>query len=214
MQTGDAVIGLVDHEGPSYAVAVNKQSPDTTFDPAEFAAVIRDPQNGQAWDEFVALYGPLLYCFGVKHGLQDADAETWCQDVLVSVSRAIAAFEACQGRSKTEKCPDAAFRFPASQEVTGEACVSKPYDATIKDLAAQGPADFVTCFDGPTNAVRETAQRGPIHGHDGCGRGFRDRRSPDRDSSPGRSGRSVGHEAPGRAGVQRLAAPYLPGTGA
>lgn len=27
---------------------------------------------------------------------------------------------------------------------------SKPFDATIKDLAAQGPADFVTCFDGPT----------------------------------------------------------------
>lgn len=28
--------------------------------------------------------------------------------------------------------------------------MSKPFDATIKDLAAQGPADFVTCFDGPT----------------------------------------------------------------
>jgi hypothetical protein len=28
--------------------------------------------------------------------------------------------------------------------------VSKPYDATIKDLAAQGPADFVSWFDGPT----------------------------------------------------------------
>ncbi len=29
--------------------------------------------------------------------------------------------------------------------------MSKPYDATIKDLAAQGPADFVACFDGPTS---------------------------------------------------------------
>jgi predicted transposase YdaD len=28
--------------------------------------------------------------------------------------------------------------------------LSKPYDATIKDLAAQGPADFVSWFDGPT----------------------------------------------------------------
>jgi hypothetical protein len=28
--------------------------------------------------------------------------------------------------------------------------VSKPYDATIKDLAAVGPADFVSWFDGPT----------------------------------------------------------------
>jgi hypothetical protein len=29
--------------------------------------------------------------------------------------------------------------------------MSKPYDATIKDLAAVGPADFVSWFDGPTN---------------------------------------------------------------
>jgi hypothetical protein len=28
--------------------------------------------------------------------------------------------------------------------------VSKPYDATIKDLVAVGPADFVSWFDGPT----------------------------------------------------------------
>ena len=28
--------------------------------------------------------------------------------------------------------------------------MSKPYDATIKDLAAVGPADFVSWFDGPT----------------------------------------------------------------
>ncbi|TVS20416.1 MAG: hypothetical protein EA424_04065, partial [Planctomycetaceae bacterium] len=28
--------------------------------------------------------------------------------------------------------------------------MSKPYDATIKDLAAEGPADFVSWFDGPT----------------------------------------------------------------
>ncbi len=33
---------------------------------------------------------------------------------------------------------------------TGEMLVSKPYDATIKDLAAVGPADFVSWFDGPT----------------------------------------------------------------
>ena len=31
--------------------------------------------------------------------------------------------------------------------------MSKPYDATIKDLAAVGPADFVSWFDGPTTQV-------------------------------------------------------------
>jgi hypothetical protein len=43
------------------------------------------------------------------------------------------------------------FRILASQGFRGEPRVSKPYDATIKDLAAQGPADFVACFDGPTS---------------------------------------------------------------
>jgi predicted transposase YdaD len=35
-------------------------------------------------------------------------------------------------------------------KITGETRVSKPYDATIKDLAAVGPADFVSWFDRPT----------------------------------------------------------------
>jgi hypothetical protein len=33
----------------------------------------------------------------------------------------------------------------------GEPRVPKPYDATVKDLAAQEPAGFVACFDGPTD---------------------------------------------------------------
>jgi hypothetical protein len=33
----------------------------------------------------------------------------------------------------------------------GEPRVSKPYDATVKDLAAQEPAGFVACFGCPTN---------------------------------------------------------------
>jgi predicted transposase YdaD len=44
----------------------------------------------------------------------------------------------------------ATFRSWASPEFTGDRRMSKPFDATIKDLAAQGPVDFVTCFDGPT----------------------------------------------------------------
>jgi RNA polymerase sigma factor (sigma-70 family) len=50
---------------------------------------IRDGANHAAWQEFVALYGPVVYGFARKRGLQDADAADVMQDVLRSISSAI-----------------------------------------------------------------------------------------------------------------------------
>src|SRR6478672_13496507 len=50
---------------------------------------IRDGTNQAAWQEFVDLYGPVVYGFARKRGLQDADAADLMQDVLRSVSSAI-----------------------------------------------------------------------------------------------------------------------------
>jgi RNA polymerase sigma-70 factor (ECF subfamily) len=50
---------------------------------------IRDGTNQAAWQEFVDLYGPVIYGFARKRGLQDADAADLMQDVLRSVSAAI-----------------------------------------------------------------------------------------------------------------------------
>lgn len=50
---------------------------------------IRDGTNHAAWREFVDLYGPVIYGFARKRGLQDADAADLMQDVLRSVSSAI-----------------------------------------------------------------------------------------------------------------------------
>ena len=50
---------------------------------------IRDGANHAAWQEFVGLYGPVIYGFARKRGLQDADAADLMQDVLRSVSSAI-----------------------------------------------------------------------------------------------------------------------------
>ena len=50
---------------------------------------IRDGANRAAWQEFVKLYGPVIYGFARKRGLQDADAADVMQDVLRSVSAAI-----------------------------------------------------------------------------------------------------------------------------
>lgn len=48
---------------------------------------IRDGADSDAWAEFARLYGPVIYGFSRKRGLQDADAADLVQDVLRSVAR-------------------------------------------------------------------------------------------------------------------------------
>ncbi|HEV3258665.1 MAG TPA: sigma-70 family RNA polymerase sigma factor [Gemmataceae bacterium] len=48
---------------------------------------LRDAQDAEAWSQFVDIYGPLVYGFARKHGLQDADAADLMQDVLATVSK-------------------------------------------------------------------------------------------------------------------------------
>lgn len=50
---------------------------------------LRDADNHEAWREFVQLYGPLVYSFARRRGLQDADAADLTQDVMRAVSAAI-----------------------------------------------------------------------------------------------------------------------------
>src|ERR1700736_4307969 len=50
---------------------------------------IRDAQDRDAWGQFVELYGPVVYRFGRKRGLQDADAADLTQTVFQAVSGAI-----------------------------------------------------------------------------------------------------------------------------
>jgi RNA polymerase sigma-70 factor (ECF subfamily) len=50
-------------------------------------ARLRDPRDAEAWQEFVAAYGPVVYGLGRRHGMQDADAADLTQDVLRTVVR-------------------------------------------------------------------------------------------------------------------------------
>jgi RNA polymerase sigma factor (sigma-70 family) len=47
---------------------------------------LRDPLDAAAWRQFVTLYGPLIYGYARKQGLQEADAADLSQDVLVAVA--------------------------------------------------------------------------------------------------------------------------------
>ncbi len=43
---------------------------------------LRDPDDAAAWNQFVDLYAPLVYAYGRRNGLQDADAADLTQEVL------------------------------------------------------------------------------------------------------------------------------------
>ena len=62
---------------------------DSPLTRASLLVQLRTGSNHIAWQEFVKLYGPVIYGFARKRGLQDADAADLMQDVMRSVSSAI-----------------------------------------------------------------------------------------------------------------------------
>jgi RNA polymerase sigma-70 factor (ECF subfamily) len=59
---------------------------------------IREPKDGEAWEEFAEIYGPLVRRFCVRRGLQETDAQDISQEVLLAVARAIPDFQYDPGR--------------------------------------------------------------------------------------------------------------------
>jgi RNA polymerase sigma-70 factor (ECF subfamily) len=59
---------------------------------------ILDSSDAEAWHRFVEIYGPLVYDYGRRHGLQDADAADLTQDVLRAVAGTAGRFVYDPGR--------------------------------------------------------------------------------------------------------------------
>jgi RNA polymerase sigma factor (sigma-70 family) len=54
---------------------------------------IRDLDDQDAWAQFVDLYGPVVYAFAHKRGLQEADASDLTQEVMRAVAGAAGRFQ-------------------------------------------------------------------------------------------------------------------------
>lgn len=54
---------------------------------------LADSADAAAWDEFVAIYRPMIVRIALSRGLQASDADDLAQQVLVSVSRVIGDWE-------------------------------------------------------------------------------------------------------------------------
>ncbi len=50
---------------------------------------LRDAADVAAWDEFVAIYGPLVYRLALRQGLQAADADDVVQQVFSAVAQSV-----------------------------------------------------------------------------------------------------------------------------
>jgi RNA polymerase sigma-70 factor (ECF subfamily) len=48
-----------------------------------------DAADARAWDEMLAVYGPLVYRLARRHGLQPADSDDVVQEVLAAVARSV-----------------------------------------------------------------------------------------------------------------------------
>ncbi len=54
---------------------------------------LRRPEDAESWRTFVDTYGPLLYHYCRRRGLQDADAADVAQETMLEVVRCIRSFE-------------------------------------------------------------------------------------------------------------------------
>ncbi len=63
--------------------------PDALLTRPSLLVRLRDPHDRLAWEQFVDLYGSLVYRFVRKRGLQDADAADLTQDVLQAVAHSM-----------------------------------------------------------------------------------------------------------------------------
>lgn len=60
--------------------------PDTR---ASLIVRLPDPADARAWDEFAAVYAPLVYRLARRHGLQPADADDLLQEVFSAVAQSV-----------------------------------------------------------------------------------------------------------------------------
>jgi RNA polymerase sigma-70 factor (ECF subfamily) len=60
---------------------------DALLTRASLLARLDDPEDRLAWQQFVDLYGSLVYGFARQRGLQDADAADLTQEVLLAIAQ-------------------------------------------------------------------------------------------------------------------------------
>jgi RNA polymerase sigma-70 factor (ECF subfamily) len=61
---------------------------------------VQNPANREAWEQFTAIYRPVIYRLARTRGLQDADADDLARHVLLAVARAIPEWQSHNPQSR------------------------------------------------------------------------------------------------------------------
>jgi RNA polymerase sigma-70 factor (ECF subfamily) len=109
---------------------------------------LKDGSDADAWQEFVHLYGPVVYGFARKRGLQDADAADLMQEVLRSIARYAGRFEYDPGRGTFRGWLYTVARNKISNFLSSQ--MNRPRgsgDGTVHDQLNAIPDEFADCDD-------------------------------------------------------------------
>jgi RNA polymerase sigma-70 factor (ECF subfamily) len=110
---------------------------------------IRDPGDGAAWRQFVAIYAPLIFGFARRRGLQDADAADLTQEVLRSVASAAGRFDYDAGRGSFRS-----WLFTVSRNALNTFLEAR----RRRDVARGGSSAQIALQDRPAREEDETAR--------------------------------------------------------
>jgi RNA polymerase sigma-70 factor (ECF subfamily) len=91
-------------------------------------ARLEDQSDRDAWDQFSALYAPVIYRLARGRGMQDADAQDLTQHVLITVARAIPRWQSSGDGTRFRR-----WLRRVTKNATINALTRKP-----RDLAAGG----------------------------------------------------------------------------
>ena len=61
---------------------------------------VKDPGDGQSWQEFVDLYQPLLLRFVISRGVPESDAQDIVQEIFAALLRSLPSFDLDQRRGR------------------------------------------------------------------------------------------------------------------
>lgn len=74
------------------------QGPESHTSTCLLHMLVHDPTNEQGWRAFVDRYGPKIFFWCRKWGLQEADAEDVTQEVLVKMAQKLRLFDPTRGK--------------------------------------------------------------------------------------------------------------------
>jgi RNA polymerase sigma-70 factor (ECF subfamily) len=111
---------------------------------------LRDARDAESWQLFVDTYGPLVYRYARRRGLQDADAADVMQEVLAEAARCLPTFEYQPERGRfrdwlgtlTRRRLSRFFRKRAGAEAGGAEA-----DAAVEEAAAAPDPEWTDEFN-------------------------------------------------------------------